>query len=75
LVEFRDVQIARELWCSTRFCLLLSHWRIRAVVWSLRKDQLAGTTAQQALRRLGLPAVIGVDDEKRASIALQDRGV
>ena len=66
--EFRGVQIASELLVLYAFCLLLSHSRMRAVVWSLRKDQLAWHHVHnEALRRIGgVPAVIRVDNEKTA---------
>ena len=66
--HFPGVVVDRRAQDLYAFHLQLSHSRFDAVVWSLRKDQLAWLWVHNhALERLGgVPATIRVDNEKTA---------
>jgi transposase len=66
--EYPGVRVGGERVDLSAFHLVLSHARYEAVVWSVRKDELAWLAVHNAaLRRLGgVPAVIRVDNPKTA---------
>jgi len=66
--EYPGVLVGGERVDLSAFHLVLSHSRFEAVVWSLRKDELAWLAVHnEALTRLGgVPAVIRVDNPKTA---------
>lgn len=66
--EYPGVVLGGERVDLSAFHLVLSHSRMEAVVWSLRKDELAWLAVHNgALTRLGgVPAVIRVDNPKTA---------
>jgi transposase len=66
--EYPGLVVGGERVDLSAFHLVLSHSRYEAVVWSLRKDELAWLAVHNgALTRLGgVPAVIRVDNPKTA---------
>ena len=66
--EYPGVAVGGERVDLSAFHLVLSHARYEAVVWSVRKDELAWLAVHNAaLTRLGgVPAVIRVDNPKTA---------
>jgi transposase len=66
--EYPDLVVGGERVDLSAFHLVLSHARYEAVVWSVRKDELAWLAVHNAaLTRLGgVPAVVRVDNPKTA---------